>query len=181
MVAFRSLVVAAVLQSCSLAEAFSASAFGTRRSVAAGSASRRGGLSMNAALIVQNKGGGHGELGYQLAKVLSSDASVSSVTILQDDACKDASEPFASYASDLPDVTVVKAPLSSDEDMTADDINAALGGKSFEYVFDNASKGPKGAGKAIADCSKAWGTKVRTILPASIFTFGRPVEENAYI
>ena len=42
-------------------------------------------LSMNSALIVQNKGGGHGELGYQLAKKLQSDYNdvITSITILQ--------------------------------------------------------------------------------------------------
>jgi len=111
------------------------------------------------ALIVQNKGGGHGELGYQLAKTLQNQEQITSVTILQDDACDDTKEPFKSYAADLPGVKVIKASLS-DEGMTADDVNSLLGGDTFEYVWDNASKGPVGSGKAICDAAKGWNPKL---------------------
>jgi nucleoside-diphosphate-sugar epimerase len=111
------------------------------------------------ALIVQNKGGGHGELGFQIAKKLLQDHDdlIDSITILQDDACKDTQEPFKSYASDLPSVHVIKANLS-DETMTASDLQTILGGSdvSFDYVWDNASKEPTGAGKACLDCAKSW-------------------------
>jgi hypothetical protein len=164
---------------------------------------RRGSsLSMSAALIVQNKGGGHGELGtllllllllcglmllesisthqnschystpfsfigYQLAKNLSSNPKITSITILQDDACKDDQEPFKSYASDLPDVKVVKAPLG-DESMTCDKIQSLLGeGESYDYVWDNASKSPKGAGKAVPDLCKEWGVKLLTYVSSA--------------
>lgn len=172
------------------------------------SAARTSNLHMSAALIVQNKGGGHGELGkylddeevvflyviifstlfptlhclsgYQLAKKLSSHPKVSSITILQDDACNDSKEPFKSYASDLPDVKVVKAPLG-DESMSADSLKSLLGGQSFEYVWDNASKGPVGAGKAVCDCAKEWGVKLFTYvssagmyLPDASTTFPMP-------
>jgi len=117
-------------------------------------------LSAGAALIVQNKGGGHGELGYQLAKVLTDMPDVSSVTILQDDACKETAEPFCSYSTDLPGVEVARAPLSSDESMSAGDFAAVLGGKKFEYVFDNCSKGPVGAGAAVVECASDWKSSV---------------------
>lgn len=120
---------------------------------------------MSAALIVQNKGGGHGELGYQLAKTLSSHPKISSITILQDDACKDTAEPFKSYASDLPNVNVVKAALG-DESITAESLQSILG-TSFEYVWDNNSKGPTGAGKAICDCAKNWGVKLYTYVSSA--------------
>ena len=114
---------------------------------------------MSAALIVQNKGGGHGELGYQLAKTLSSSPKITSITILQDDACKDDQEPFKSYASDLPDVKVVKASFSSDLDQSS--LSSILGDDTrFDYVWDNASKGPEGTGKAVADCAKKWNVKL---------------------
>ena len=116
-------------------------------------------LSMSAALIVQNKGGGHGELGYQLAKTLSSNPKITSITMLQDDACKDDQEPFKSYASDLPDVKVIKASFSSDLDESS--LQSILGDDArFDYVWDNASKGPEGAGKAVADCAKQWSVKL---------------------
>ena len=111
------------------------------------------------ALIIQNKGGGHGELGYQIAKNLLQNHNdlIDSITILQDSACKDTHEPFKSYATDLPTVNVIKANLS-DETMTASDLQSLLGGTdvSFDYVWDNASKSPTGAGKACLDCAKSW-------------------------
>mmetsp|Transcript_15987 Transcript_15987/g.24236 ORF Transcript_15987/g.24236 Transcript_15987/m.24236 type:complete len:362 (+) Transcript_15987:2-1087(+) len=122
-------------------------------------------LSMSAALIVQNKGGGHGELGFQLAKNLSSNSKISSITILQDSACSDSKEPFVSYASDIPDVKVVKADLA-DESMTAEDMQKLLG-QSYEYVWDNASKGAVGAGKAVVDCAKAWDSKLLTYVSSA--------------
>ena len=111
------------------------------------------------ALIIQNKGGGHGELGYQIAKNLLQNHNdlIDSITILQDSACKDTQDPFKSYATDLPTVNVIKASLS-DETMTASDLQSLLGGTdvSFDYVWDNASKAPTGAGKACLDCAKSW-------------------------
>eukprot|EP00566_Odontella_aurita_P009751 CAMPEP_0113539436 /NCGR_PEP_ID=MMETSP0015_2-20120614/7916_1 /TAXON_ID=2838 /ORGANISM="Odontella" /LENGTH=423 /DNA_ID=CAMNT_0000439113 /DNA_START=15 /DNA_END=1286 /DNA_ORIENTATION=+ /assembly_acc=CAM_ASM_000160 len=133
---------------------------GGRRSAAAAVA--RGGthLSMSAALIVQNKGGGHGELGFQLAKTLSSNPKITSITILQDDACDDAKEPFKSYSSDIPDVKIVKANLG-DDSASAESIQSILGDDaSYEYVWDNASKKPEGSGRAMCDLAKKWDTKL---------------------
>jgi hypothetical protein len=67
---------------------------------------------------------------------------ITSITILQDDACKDKQEPFKSYAT-LKDMTIVKASLS-DEAMTAGSLQAALSGKSFDFIGDNASNNPTG-------------------------------------
>ena len=118
----------------------------------------------SSALIVQNKGGGHGELGYQLARALTSDPRISSITILQDSARNPSKEPFFSYASDLPDVRIVEADLG-DESTTAEDLMSKLqaGGaaaSSYDYVWDNASKGDTGAGKAVVDCAKAWKSRM---------------------
>jgi len=128
-------------------------------------------LSMSAsALIVQNKGGGHGELGFQLAKNLvgSSSSDVTSITILQDDAANDAKEPFKSYG-ELPSdiVKVVKAPLSSG--MTKEELKEILGDDAtFDYVWDNCSKKPEGAGKALCDLAKEeWGTKLFTYVSSA--------------
>lgn len=122
-------------------------------------------LSMSSALIVQNKGGGHGELGFQLAKNLSANSKITSITILQDAACKKDSEPFASYASDIPDVRIVASDLT-DESMTADDMQKLLGER-YDYVWDNASKGAVGAGKAVVDCAKAWNSKLLTYVSSA--------------
>ena len=123
-------------------------------------------LHMSAALIVQNKGGGHGELGFQLAKTLMGNEKITSITILQDDACKDTAEPFKSYSTDLKDVTIVKASLS-DEAMTAESLQDLLGGKSFDYIWDNASKNPTGAGKAVVDSAKDWNSKLLTYVSSA--------------
>ena len=122
-------------------------------------------LSMNSALIVQNKGGGHGELGFQLAKNLSSNPKITSITILQDSACNDAKEPFASYSSDIPNVKIVKADLA-DESMTAATVQSLLG-DSYDYIWDNASKGASGAGKAVLDCAKEWNSKLLTYVSSA--------------
>jgi len=143
-----------------LAATSTCSAFmGYQRPAAVASGRSSTTLSMSAALIVQNKGGGHGELGYQLAKTLQSNPKITSITILQDAKCKYDQEPFKSYATDLPNVRVVNADLTS-ETMTAADVQNLLGQQSFPYVWDNASKGPVGAGKAIADCARAWNTQL---------------------
>ncbi|KAI2512842.1 NAD dependent epimerase [Fragilaria crotonensis] len=147
-------------------------------------------LSMSSALIVQNKGGGHGELGYQLAKTLLGNEKITSITILQDEACKETAEPFKSYASDLPSVTVIKAPLGNDEAMTAESLKSLLSdSSSFDYIWDNASKGAEsGVGKAIIDCAKEWNTKLLTYVssagvyqPNGIFPMPEttPVKESA--
>jgi hypothetical protein len=129
----------------------------TRRALAA---APRTSLSLSAsALIVQNKGGGHGELGYQLARNLISNDKISSITILQDSARNPAKEPFASYSTDLPNVRIVEADLG-DESTTAEDVMSLLGGGTYDYVWDNASKGDTGAGKAVVDCAKAWKSRM---------------------
>jgi len=141
----------------------------------------------SSALIIQNKGGGHGELGLTLSKQLSTNPKITSITILQDDACNDEKEPFVSYSSDIPDVNIVKANLA-DEEMTADDMQKLLGHKSFDYVWDNCSKGAVGAGKAVIDCAKAWDSKLLTYVssagiyqPDDVFPMPEttPVKESA--
>jgi nucleoside-diphosphate-sugar epimerase len=166
MIMMRNVVLAALLSGVASA-AFVGSNTNIRHSTVAASSESRTSLSMSAALIVQNKGGGHGELGFQLAKTLSANPKITSVTILQDDACNDAKEPFVSYATDLPsNVKVVKASLG--DSMTASDMQSVLGdGASFEYVWDNASKGPVGAGKAVCDCAKDWGVKLLTYVSSA--------------
>jgi nucleoside-diphosphate-sugar epimerase len=119
------------------------------------------------ALIIQNKGGGHGELGYQLAKRLQQEDKITSITILQDQSCKDAQEPFKSYANDLPDVKIIQAALS-DEAMTESDLQSLLGEETkFDYVWDNASKEPVGAAKACVDCAKTWNVQLYTYVSSA--------------
>jgi nucleoside-diphosphate-sugar epimerase len=105
-------------------------------------------------------------LGFQLAKNLSSNSKITSITILQDSACNAAKEPFASYATDIPNVKIVKADLA-DESMTASDMQSLLG-QSYDYVWDNASKKAScGAGKAVIDCVKEWNSKLLTYVSSA--------------
>mmetsp|Transcript_13065 Transcript_13065/g.17181 ORF Transcript_13065/g.17181 Transcript_13065/m.17181 type:complete len:259 (-) Transcript_13065:166-942(-) len=62
--------------------------------------------------------------------------------------------------------------------MTAADLQSLLGGQSFEYVWDNASKAPEGSGKAICDSAKNWGCKVFTyVSSAGMYT---PTEDTVF-
>merc|ERR1719336_2635816 len=56
------------------------------------------------AVIMQNKGGGHGEIGYHLAKALQ--AKGLKVTMLQDTAAKKSKVPYSLYDADLKDVNI---------------------------------------------------------------------------
>ena len=97
-------------------------------------------------------------LGFQLAKKLAANDKIDSITILQDDSCNLESEPFKSYSSDIPDVTVIYAKLG-DESVDTKTMQDWLGGEDakFEYIYDNYSKGPEGSSKALCDCAKTWG------------------------
>lgn len=116
-------------------------------------------------------------IGYQLAKTLSGNSKITSITILQDEACNDSKEPFKSYATDLADVKIVKANLA-DESMSAADLQSLLGGESFDYVWDNASKAPEGSGKAICDSAKDWGCKLFTYVSSA--GMYQPTDDTAF-
>ena len=104
--------------------------------------------------------------GYQLAKTLSGNPKITSITILQDDSCDDYSEPFKSYPTDLPDVEVIRAPLG-DDNLDANLMRAILDRETYDYVWDNASKKPEGAGRAICDLAKSWDVKLYTYVSSA--------------
>lgn len=76
--------------------------------------------------ILQSKGGGHGEIGFALAKALMGE---NEVTILQDPACKRTAQPFCQYDSDL----VGKGVKISDCDLS--DAGAVCGALPGKCVF----------------------------------------------
>lgn len=87
--------------------------------------------------ILQNKGGGHGEIGFALARRLcptsSASAGATKVTIVQDSSYKKSAQPFSAYPSlSSPHVTVVEAALS---DTAA--VGALLAAGGFTSVVDN--------------------------------------------
>mmetsp|Transcript_9086 Transcript_9086/g.21793 ORF Transcript_9086/g.21793 Transcript_9086/m.21793 type:complete len:405 (+) Transcript_9086:26-1240(+) len=103
------------------------------------------------ALIVQNKGGGHGEIGYHLALKLAREKGLS-VTMIQDSACKQDKPPFDSY-SDL-SAAGVNIKLA---DLSGGGLAAAMQGiPPCEYVFDNQNICPKDVQSAV----QPWNPKV---------------------
>ena len=98
---------------------------------------------MSHAVIVQNKGGGHGEIGYQLAKKLV--GCVDKVTLLQDEKASKTALPFSRYESDLVGVDVVWCSLSDAE--VASKLSDAT------HCFDNYSKDPSDSAVFASACA----------------------------
>lgn len=91
-------------------------------------------LYMDAALILQNKGGGHGEIGFHIAKQLR--AKGVDVHMLQAADAKLDKAPFKDYGE--LEAMGVKIDVLDLADPAA--LNSALAGKSFTHVFDNFAK-----------------------------------------
>jgi len=109
-------------------------------------------LHMDAALIVQNKGGGHGEIGFQLAKQLREKSL--DVTLMQDSATKWDKPPFCYYGElEQAGVEVLNVDLSQ-----PDHIQGALQGRSYTHVFDNFAKNVDTV-SAVAGLARSWGVK----------------------
>ena len=98
-------------------------------------------------LIIQNKGGGHGEIGFSLAKTLL--AGQHKVTILQD-TCDKATQPFSSYHQ-LKGVSIVDTKLKDLEQL-----KTFLGSGKYDAVVDNNSKSTEAA-TCIANAVKSYG------------------------
>ena len=96
---------------------------------------------------MQNKGGGHGEIGFHLAKNLA-DKDLT-VTIVQDSAAKKEALPFSKYG-ELPSSVNVEWVDTSD----ASAVEAACGDKAT-HVFDNNSKKPGDAAPIISAAKKS--------------------------
>ena len=101
-------------------------------------------------LIIQNKGGGHGEIGYHLALLLANDRNIK-VTILHEGPNK-GKPPHDSYG-DLTSAGVDVIWCDSLED--APTCLAKLGGANFDAVVDNWSKSPE-AIRPYAEAAKGW-------------------------
>eukprot|EP00283_Hemiselmis_rufescens_P003368 CAMPEP_0173420062 /NCGR_PEP_ID=MMETSP1357-20121228/1690_1 /TAXON_ID=77926 /ORGANISM="Hemiselmis rufescens, Strain PCC563" /LENGTH=363 /DNA_ID=CAMNT_0014382809 /DNA_START=19 /DNA_END=1110 /DNA_ORIENTATION=- len=141
---------AVLLASCSQTDAFVApAAFGARASSRAATRGTPLSVYMDAALILQNKGGGHGEIGFHMAKQLKDKGL--DVTLMQDSAAKMDKNPFSSYG-DL-GVEVVTADLSNKEE-----VQSKVAGKSFTHVFDNFSK-DVGTCTLAETAKTSWGVK----------------------
>ncbi|KAJ1483540.1 hypothetical protein T484DRAFT_1949717 [Baffinella frigidus] len=103
---------------------------------------------MDAALIVQNKGGGHGEIGFHLAKQLKGKGL--DVTLLQDKAAKTDKPPFCFY-DELKGsgVEIVSLDLADSAAVTA-----ACEGKEFTH--------DKSSVATVVGLAKTWGVKSYT-------------------
>eukprot|EP00614_Pseudopedinella_elastica_P008746 CAMPEP_0172607498 /NCGR_PEP_ID=MMETSP1068-20121228/27667_1 /TAXON_ID=35684 /ORGANISM="Pseudopedinella elastica, Strain CCMP716" /LENGTH=360 /DNA_ID=CAMNT_0013410523 /DNA_START=14 /DNA_END=1096 /DNA_ORIENTATION=- len=106
----------------------------------------------NRALVIQNKGGGHGELGYHLALLLAQEKGCK-VTVLHDGGPepKTGKNPFDSYANLEAAGVEVKW-----TDLGAASTAEALGDSGpYEFVFDNWSKDASKAAPTVS-LAKSW-------------------------
>jgi nucleoside-diphosphate-sugar epimerase len=88
---------------------------------------------------VQNKGGGHDEIGYNLA--LSLQAQGLKVTLLQD-AAEMSNLPYSLYDAKLPQTNIVLLD-PADEAAYAEKVTESVkGGPPVTHIFDNLSRGP---------------------------------------
>lgn len=107
-------------------------------------------LAAASALIVQNKGGGHGEIGYHLALKLAKEKGLK-VTMIGDSAAKTDKPPFNSYTD------LVAAGVTLEwADLAEGGIASALAKVGpCDFVFDNQNVCPKDVQKTVA----AWNPK----------------------
>tara|TARA_B110001452_G_scaffold162334_1_gene135118 strand:+ start:292 stop:1371 length:1080 start_codon:yes stop_codon:yes gene_type:complete len=122
-----------------------------RSGAARPSALRSSAVQASAALIIQNKGGGHGEIGYHLALELVNDKGME-VTMLHEGPNK-GKPPHNAYG-DL-DAAGVKVIWCDDLKDSAACLSA-LGDASFSAVVDNWSKSPEDI-TPYADAATGWG------------------------
>jgi len=128
-------------------------------------------------VIVQNKGGGHGEIGYSLAKLVSSSAKATEVVLLQDASYKPKAEPFCQYPE------LVSKGVKIQEVKVSDNaaLVAALSGMKFDVLIDNNSKDPLAA-KALADAASSSGaTKYIYISSGGMYTGDAPADGLGYM
>ena len=105
-------------------------------------------------LVVQNKGGGHGTLGFSLCKELRALHPELSVTLLQDKS-NPKKEPFASYG----ELEALGVKIVNTDDVSGDGAKKlASAGDKFDYVVDNWSKNEENAATVI-ELAKAVGSK----------------------
>jgi nucleoside-diphosphate-sugar epimerase len=123
-------------------------------------------------LIIQNKGGGHGEIGFSLSKVLLSGSH--QVTILQD-SCDKSAQPFCSY-NQLQGLTVVDTKLKDIEAMKS----FLSSGNKFDVVVDNNSKSTEAAA-AISDAVKSYGPDSQYLYVSSGGMYKGKCGPNGYL
>jgi len=133
---------------------------------------------VSSVLIIQNKGGGHGEIGFHLAKQLT--AKGKSVTILHEGAGPNAKEAHRAYGELDSSVKVVWGGDLSDASASL----GMLNGASFDAVVDNWSKSPELI-TPYAEAAKGWGvSNYAYVSSAGMYTpekgeFGAITEECA--
>mmetsp|Transcript_56793 Transcript_56793/g.139393 ORF Transcript_56793/g.139393 Transcript_56793/m.139393 type:complete len:371 (-) Transcript_56793:50-1162(-) len=147
---------AALLLACMMhsAEGFMPASFMAPSSLAARATSRAAGRAspisvyMDAALILQNKGGGHGEIGYHLAQQLK--AKGLDVTVLQDSAAKMDKLPFKDYGG--LGVEIISLDLSDVEE-----VKKTVANRKYTHVFDNFAKDESSL--SLGQLAANWGVK----------------------
>lgn len=107
----------------------------------------------NSALIIQNKGGGHGEIGYHLALELAKKKGMK-VKILHEGPNKAANPPHSAYG----DLAAAGVEVNWFDSLESPEAVAAASSQSFDAVVDNWSKSPEQI-KPYADLAKQWGVE----------------------
>lgn len=100
-------------------------------------------------LIVQNKGGGHGEIGFHLSKSLYKLGS--KVTLLQDSGCEKTKQPFCQYGELTGNAEIIYQKLSDIES-----VKSFVNTRKFDTIIDNNSKSVDAA-KVFTDALKSQG------------------------
>mmetsp|Transcript_41730 Transcript_41730/g.73363 ORF Transcript_41730/g.73363 Transcript_41730/m.73363 type:complete len:474 (-) Transcript_41730:191-1612(-) len=107
----------------------------------------------DSALIIQNKGGGHGEIGYHLALELAKEKGVK-VTILHEGPNKADKPPHSAYS----DLAAAGVEVNWFDSLDSPEAVGSVAGKKFDAVVDNWSKSPEQI-KPYADLAKQWGVE----------------------
>lgn len=117
-------------------------------------------------LIIQNKGGGHGEIGFQLCKSLQSTYSGVDITVLQDEACNYSKPPFSKYESELTSngIKILNTKLTGDG--SGPSAFDPVRGMQFDYVIDNWSKGTDNA-NCVIDVAKSSGASQHVFISSA--------------
>jgi len=105
-------------------------------------------------LIVQNKGGGHGSIGFELCKSIKRSKPDYDIHVIQDK-CNYKTVPFSSY-SELKSLGVNVIDTSLGDVEACAKLTAELSSKKFDFVIDNWSKGIDNA-KFCLDIAKKTG------------------------
>lgn len=121
--------------------------------------------------VLQNKGGGHGELGYALGRAAPAGAEL---VIFQDSAYKAKQAPFSSYG-ELKAVKVQEIKLSDTSAVVAE-----LSAGKFDVIIDNNSKDPAAVSSFCDVASSTGARKFVYVSSGGMYTGDAPADGSGY-